>query len=76
MRFSREMRLHHVGGSLRLTIPMEIVKAFRLTVEDIVRVESNDTAVTLKFFKVTKSMTPVLVGEADGKLQQEAASTP
>jgi hypothetical protein len=71
MRFSREMRLHHVGGSLRLTIPVEITRAFRLTVEDIVLVESNNTEVTLKFFKVTKSMTPVLVGDA---VQQDGAS--
>jgi antitoxin component of MazEF toxin-antitoxin module len=71
MRLSREMRLHHVGGSLRLTIPMEIVKAFRLTVEDLVQVESNESAVTLKFFKVTKTRTPVLVGDA---VQEEASA--
>jgi bifunctional DNA-binding transcriptional regulator/antitoxin component of YhaV-PrlF toxin-antitoxin module len=63
MNIQRECRLHKVGNSIRLTIPVDVVRAFGLDARDDVLLEADENGVTLKFFKVTKSRTPAVVGE-------------
>jgi bifunctional DNA-binding transcriptional regulator/antitoxin component of YhaV-PrlF toxin-antitoxin module len=64
MNFKKECRLHMVGnGSLRVTIPREIARAFRLKAQDTVIVEANDSGVTLNFLRVTT--TPAFVQQEE-----------
>jgi hypothetical protein len=67
----KECRLHQVGHSLRLTIPIEVVRAFRLSATDSVLLESDENGATLKFLRVTRITKPALVGD---EVAGEAAS--
>jgi hypothetical protein len=61
MIIQKECRLHQVGRSLRLTIPVEIVRAFRLSAHDSVLLASDEHGATLKFYRMIK--TPATVKE-------------
>jgi antitoxin component of MazEF toxin-antitoxin module len=64
----KDVTLRRVGNSLFLTIPAEFVKAFRLGPGDTVSWDGDENGATIKFFRVTTSRTPAVMGE------EEAAS--
>ena len=55
---SRYMTLRKVGGSLFLTVPADIVRAFRLSAGDGVLWDMEGDVATAKFFRVTETRTP------------------
>lgn len=61
MAFRKECRLHKIGGSTKITVPPNIVRALQLKHGDVALWESDENGTaTIKFFKVTTSMTPAM----------------
>ena len=60
----RYMTLRKVGASLFLTVPVEIVKAYRLSAGDSILWDiQSDNEAKVKFFRVTRTVTPALLEE-------------
>jgi antitoxin component of MazEF toxin-antitoxin module len=65
MRIQRDVFLRKVGGgSLRVTIPADIVRAFGLDEGDLVSFEADETGIAVKFFRIAASRTPAVAEEA------------
>ena len=55
MIFDRVLR--KVGGSLTLSLPQEVIRAYRLSVGDTIRWHVGEDKITIQFFKVTRVVT-------------------
>jgi antitoxin component of MazEF toxin-antitoxin module len=51
MRIEHQARIHRVGNSLRITIPMHFRRIYELSEGDKVFLEGHADSVTMKFFK-------------------------
>jgi antitoxin component of MazEF toxin-antitoxin module len=55
----REMTLRKVGASLFVTVPVEVVRAYRLSAGDSILWDIGEDEAKVKFFRVTTSKTEV-----------------
>ncbi len=61
----RSVILRKVGHSLFLTVPADLVKAYRLSPGDSVVWDTEEDGATIKFFRVTTSLTPALMNQEE-----------
>jgi len=66
----KNVTLRKVGHSLFLTIPADFVRAYRLSPGDSVSFDADEDGATLKFFRVTTSMTPAAIKKESGQRKQ------
>jgi antitoxin component of MazEF toxin-antitoxin module len=57
---TKDITLRKVGGSLFLTVPAEFVRTYQLSPGDTVSWDGDENGATLKFFRVTRALTPAL----------------
>jgi Antidote-toxin recognition MazE, bacterial antitoxin len=62
--------------SLSITVPADFVRAYGLSAGDVVEWESAETIAVLKFFKVTRTETPLVNQLAQDAPVEEETSVP